>query len=89
MRHLLDSIEVFYDHLSAVDFRWIAMALALHFARSLAISRAWRNVLADAYPEEKVRWRSIWAPTSPASASTHSFPRARATPSASTSSSTA
>ena len=60
MRHLLDSIEVFYDHLSAVDFRWIAMALALHFARSLAISRAWRNVIADAYPEEKVRWRSIW-----------------------------
>ena len=60
MRHLLDSIEVFYDHLSAVDFRWIAIALALHFLRSLVISRAWRNVIADAYPEEKVRWRSIW-----------------------------
>lgn len=60
MRHLLDSIEVFYDHLSAVDFRWIAVALALHLLRSLAISRAWRNVIADAYPEEKVHWRSIW-----------------------------
>src|SRR5689334_6812675 len=60
MRHLLDSIEVFYDDLSAVDFRWIAMALVLHFLRSLAISRAWRNVLVDAYPDEKVRWRSIW-----------------------------
>lgn len=60
MRHLLDSIEVFYDHLSAVDFRWIAVALGLHLLRSLAISRAWRNVIADAYPEEKVRWRSVW-----------------------------
>jgi uncharacterized protein (TIRG00374 family) len=60
MRHILDSIEVFYDDLSAVDFRWIAVALGLHFLRSLAISRAWRNVLVDAYPDEKVRWRSIW-----------------------------
>src|SRR3954465_8515169 len=60
MRHILDSIEVFYDHLSAVDFRWIAVALGLHLLRSLAISRAWRNVLVDAYPDEKVRWRSIW-----------------------------
>jgi len=60
MRHLLDSIEVFYDHLSAVNYRWIAVALGLHVLRSLAISRAWRNVLADAYPEERVRWRSIW-----------------------------
>jgi uncharacterized membrane protein YbhN (UPF0104 family) len=60
MRHLLDSIEVFYDHISAVDFRWIAVALGLHVLRSLAISRAWRNVIVDAYPEEKVRWRYIW-----------------------------
>jgi uncharacterized protein (TIRG00374 family) len=60
MRHLLDSIEVFYDHLSAVDFRWIAVALGLHFLRSLVISRAWRNVIADAYPQEKVRWRTVW-----------------------------
>src|SRR3954447_12670251 len=60
MRHILDSIEVFYDHLSAVDFRWIAVALGLHLLRSLAISRAWRNVLVDAYPEETVKWRHIW-----------------------------
>jgi uncharacterized membrane protein YbhN (UPF0104 family) len=60
MRHILDSIGVFYDDLSAVSFRWIAAALGLHFLRSLAISRAWRNVLVDAYPEEKVKWRSIW-----------------------------
>ncbi|HEU5212922.1 MAG TPA: lysylphosphatidylglycerol synthase transmembrane domain-containing protein [Gaiellaceae bacterium] len=60
MRHLLDSIEVFYDHISAVDFRWIAVALFLHFLRSLAISRAWRNVIKEAYPDEKVRWRTIW-----------------------------
>ena len=26
--------------------------------RGLAVSRAWRNVIADAYPDEKVRWRS-------------------------------
>ncbi|MGZ4389792.1 MAG: lysylphosphatidylglycerol synthase transmembrane domain-containing protein [Gaiellaceae bacterium] len=60
MQHILDSIEVFYDHLSAVDFRMIAIALGLHVLRSIAISRAWRNVIADAYPDETVRWRSVW-----------------------------
>src|SRR3954451_3337104 len=60
MSHLFDSIGVFYDHLSAVDFRWIAVALGLNFLRSLAISRAWRNVLVDAYPDETVKWRHIW-----------------------------
>src|SRR3954451_3406233 len=60
MSHLFDSIGVFYDHLAAVDFRWIAVALSLHLLRSLAISRAWRNVLVDAYPDETVKWRHIW-----------------------------
>src|SRR5258708_30950978 len=31
-----------------------------HLSKSLCTSRAWRNVIAAAYPGERVRWRSIY-----------------------------
>ena len=37
-----------------------AMALAASLPALARHLRAWRNVIADAYPDEKVRWRSIW-----------------------------
>ena len=60
MHQALDSIGVFFDHLSAVDKNAILVAICLHLVRGLAVSRAWRNVIADAYPEEKVRWRYVY-----------------------------
>jgi uncharacterized membrane protein YbhN (UPF0104 family) len=60
MERVLDSIHVFFDHLSAVDFRAIAIAIAIHIVRGIAVSRAWRNVIADAYPDRRVRWRSVY-----------------------------
>ena len=60
MQRALDSIGVFFDHLSAVDGHAIAVAVGLHLIRGLAVSRAWRNVIADAYPEEKVPFRSVY-----------------------------
>jgi uncharacterized membrane protein YbhN (UPF0104 family) len=56
----LDSIGVFFDHLAAVDKRAILVAVCLHLIRGMAVTRAWRNVIAEAYPEEKVRWRYVY-----------------------------
>jgi uncharacterized membrane protein YbhN (UPF0104 family) len=43
--------------------RSIALALALgcHLAKAVCASRAWRNVLAAAYPETRVRWLPVYA----------------------------
>ncbi|MFN2469545.1 MAG: lysylphosphatidylglycerol synthase transmembrane domain-containing protein [Gaiellaceae bacterium] len=60
MSRVLDSIEVFFENLAAVDFRAIALAIGFHVVRGAAVSRAWRNVIADAYPEEKAPWRAIY-----------------------------
>ncbi len=61
MRHVLDAIQVFLDHLADVALLPLAVALGLHVVKTACTSRAWRNVIAAAYPEERVRWRSIWA----------------------------
>ena len=61
MRHVIDAIGVFFDHLADVDARPLALALALHVVKTMCTSRAWRNVIAAAYPEQRVRWRSIYA----------------------------
>ena len=60
MDRVLDSIRLFYDHLADVDFRAIAIAICIHIVRGFAVSRAWRNVIADAYPDQRVRWRSVY-----------------------------
>ena len=61
MDRVLDATEAFFDRLSEVDFRPLALAIACHLVKTMCTSRAWRNTLAAAYPESLVRWRSIWA----------------------------
>ena len=39
----------------------MALGIACHVCRLLAVSRAWRNIIKGAYPEKRVRWRSIVA----------------------------
>jgi uncharacterized membrane protein YbhN (UPF0104 family) len=39
----------------------LAIAIGCHIAKTMCTSRAWRNVLAAAYPEERVRWPAIYA----------------------------
>ena len=58
---MLDAIEVFFDRLTAVEFVPLALAIATHVVKTMCTSRAWRNTLAAAYPDAKVRWRSIYA----------------------------
>ncbi len=60
LERVFDSIEVFFENLAAVDLRALAVALLFHVVRGMAVARAWRNVLVDAYPNERVRWRAIY-----------------------------
>ncbi len=60
LTRVFDSIEVFFENLAAVNFRALAVALLFHMIRGLAVTTAWRNVIADAYPDQRVRWLSIY-----------------------------
>jgi uncharacterized membrane protein YbhN (UPF0104 family) len=58
---LWSATESFWDSLSAIHFGAFGIAVGCHLLKLCCTSRAWRNVLAAAYPDEKVRWRKIFA----------------------------
>ena len=57
---ILDGIDAFLDQLGSVAFVPLALAIGCHLLKMVCTSRAWRNVLAAAYPEERVPWISIY-----------------------------
>jgi uncharacterized membrane protein YbhN (UPF0104 family) len=57
---ILDGIDAFLDQLGSVDFGPLALAICCHLLKMACTSRAWRNVLAAAYPDERVPWISIY-----------------------------
>lgn len=57
---VLHAISVFFNHLAAVDWKWLALGIACHLCKLLAVSRAWRNIVAAAYPDRAVRWRQMF-----------------------------
>ena len=59
MEALLDAVDSFLGHLAAVAWGSVALAVLCHLGKIVARTRAWRNVVAAAYPEEKVRWRAV------------------------------
>ena len=59
LHEIFHAIEVFWDHLAAVDFRMLGIALALHVAKVLVRCRAWQNILTAAFPEARVRWHHV------------------------------
>ena len=61
MQRVLDAIQTFWEHLADVHVAPLAVAVLCHVVKLACTSRAWRNVLAAAYPDERVRWRSIYA----------------------------
>ncbi|MFN8224616.1 MAG: lysylphosphatidylglycerol synthase transmembrane domain-containing protein [Gaiellales bacterium] len=61
MRSFLDATESFWDSLSDIAWSALGIAIGCHLLKLCSTSRAWRNVLAAAYPGEKVRWRKIFA----------------------------
>jgi len=50
---------VFFHHLAAVNFAALGIALGFQALRLLVRTRAWRNIIAAAYPESRVRWRYV------------------------------
>jgi uncharacterized membrane protein YbhN (UPF0104 family) len=50
---------VFFRHLAAVDFASLGVALLFQALRLVVRTRGWRNILQAAYPDTRVRWRSV------------------------------
>jgi uncharacterized membrane protein YbhN (UPF0104 family) len=57
---VLHAIGVFFNHLAAVEWKWLAIGILCHLCKLLAVSRAWRNIVKAAYPDRKVRWRQMF-----------------------------
>ena len=59
MSPVVHAIQTFLAHLRDVAWLPVLFGLLCHGAKTLVRSRAWRNVLAAAYPESRVRWRTV------------------------------
>ena len=60
MQRVIDAISTFWSHIEDVRPAPLAIAMGCQVLKLACTSRAWRNVLAAAYPDERVRWRSIF-----------------------------
>ena len=60
MLRVLDATDAFLDRLGSVELLPLALAVLCHLVKMACTSMAWRNVLAAAYPDRRVRWRSIY-----------------------------
>jgi glycosyltransferase 2 family protein len=61
MQRVLDAIDAFWGYLAAVQVLPLAIGISCHMVKVMCTSRAWRNILAAAYPAERVRWIKIYA----------------------------
>src|SRR6188472_3552595 len=59
MGEFFHAVRVFFDHLAGVGWTALAIALAIHFARLLTRTVAWRNILVASYPNEPWRWLPV------------------------------
>lgn len=57
---VLHAIGVFFHHLTAIEWKWLAVGILCHLCKLLAVSRAWRNIVKAAYPDRAVRWRQMF-----------------------------
>jgi uncharacterized membrane protein YbhN (UPF0104 family) len=60
MGGVLDAFQAFFEHVRAVAWEPVLLALVCQVGRMCARSRAWRNVLAAAYPGTGLRWRTVF-----------------------------
>jgi uncharacterized membrane protein YbhN (UPF0104 family) len=57
---LSHALDVFATHLGSIGWAALAAAAACHLLKMVARTRAWRNILAAAYPDVTIRWRGIF-----------------------------
>ncbi len=60
MHAFFRAVEVFFEHLAAVGWTALALAILLHFLKVALRTVAWRNILAAAYPDRRVRWSGVF-----------------------------
>jgi uncharacterized membrane protein YbhN (UPF0104 family) len=60
MSNVLHAFSAFFDHLQAIAWTPVLLALVCQLAKTAARTRAWQNILAVAYPAAGVRWRSVF-----------------------------
>jgi uncharacterized membrane protein YbhN (UPF0104 family) len=56
---IFHAIRVFFEHLAAVEWRPLAVALSIHVLKLVFRTRGWLTILAAAYPKQRVRWRGV------------------------------
>ena len=56
-----NAVEVFWDRVDDLAWGALLLGISFHVLRLLAVSRAWQNIIAAAYPGKEIRWRSIVA----------------------------
>jgi uncharacterized membrane protein YbhN (UPF0104 family) len=54
------AVEAFLDYVASIGWAWLGAAVACHLAKAGCRSRAWRTIVAAAYPEASVRWRDVY-----------------------------
>jgi uncharacterized protein (TIRG00374 family) len=59
MGAFFDAVGVFFDHLAAVKWSALGIALLLHVLKLFFRAIAWRTILAAAYPEGRPKLRSV------------------------------
>jgi glycosyltransferase 2 family protein len=57
---ILHALDAFFSHLASVEFKWLALGIACHLCKLLAVSRAWTNIIKAAYPHSTVRYRQMF-----------------------------
>jgi uncharacterized membrane protein YbhN (UPF0104 family) len=57
---LSHALDVFAHHIGSLGWAALAAAAACHLLKMAVRTRAWRNILAAAYPNTTVRWRGIF-----------------------------
>ena len=57
---ILHAVATFFDHLASVDWKWLALGIACHLCKLLAVSRAWTNIVRAAYPKSRVVYRQMF-----------------------------
>ncbi len=60
MGEVLHAIRVFFEQLAAVEFGPLGLAVLCHLAKTASTSKAWRNSIAAAYPDQHVPWPPIY-----------------------------
>jgi uncharacterized protein (TIRG00374 family) len=54
-----DATSAFADRLSEVGFEALLIALGFHLTNLVLRATAWRNILAAAHPQHRIRWRTV------------------------------